>query len=84
LPAGTVHWSEEASQSDELFTLRETMNEYRTAGLRLGWLILPALTRVEIYTPLELQVLDAPESLSADPVLPGFTLQLASIWSPPF
>jgi len=60
------------------------MEEYRAAGLRLGWLILPKSKQVEIYTPTEVQTLTSPEAVSGDPVLPGFRLELTLIWSPPF
>lgn len=75
---------EVASPSDTISELREKMEEYREAGLRLGWLILPVPKQVEIYTPETVQVLASPETLTGDPVLPGFKLELASIWNPPF
>ena len=75
---------EVASHSDKISDLREKMQEYIEAGLRLGWLILPGSSRVEIYTPAGGEVLEAPESLTGDPVLPGFKLELASVWHPPF
>ena len=75
---------EVASPSDTISELREKMEEYREAGLPLGWLILPASMQVEVYTPAEVQVLASPESLTGDPVLPGFKLELASVWNPPF
>jgi Uma2 family endonuclease len=75
---------EVASPSDELADLREKMNEYRNCGLPLGWLILPASVEVEVYTPLGLEVLTSPQAISADPTLPGFKLDLAPIWNPPF
>jgi Uma2 family endonuclease len=75
---------EVASPSDTISELREKMDEYRQTGLRLGWLILPASTEVEIYSPAGVQVLAAPETLTGDPLLPGFKLELASIWNPPF
>jgi Uma2 family endonuclease len=75
---------EVASPSDELSDLHEKMEEYRAAGLQLGWLILPSSKQVEIYTPDAMQTLDSPQAVSADPVLPGFALQLAPVWDPPF
>jgi Uma2 family endonuclease len=61
------------------------MRDYQANGVRLGWLILP--TRREIYrfagqTPLE--CLEDPASLSDEEILPGFTLDLAGIWSAGF
>lgn len=73
-----------ASPSDDIGALREKMEEYRAAGLRLGWLILPELKQVQIYTPTQVEALTSPEALSGDPVLPGFRLELAIIWNPPF
>ena len=75
---------EVASPSDRAADLVEKMEEYRAAGLPLGWLILPATRQVEVHTPDGVNVLESPERLSADPVLPGFTLELELIWSPPF
>ena len=75
---------EVASPSDTISSLREKMSEYMECGLRLGWLILPALCQLEVYGPAGVETLNSPATISADPVLPGFTLELASIWNPPF
>lgn len=75
---------EVASPSDQLSDLREKMKEYLECGLPLGWLILPASTQVEIHTPSGVELLTSPQTLSADPTLRGFKLELASIWNPPF
>ncbi|MGH9444997.1 MAG: Uma2 family endonuclease, partial [Terriglobia bacterium] len=76
---------EVASPSDEGSELRAKMQEYLSAGLQLGWLILPASKEAEIYAPgAEAQILTAPEALRGDPVLPGFRLQLGPVWNPPF
>jgi Uma2 family endonuclease len=75
---------EVASPSDDVSSLREKMREYVECGLRFGWLILPATTQVEVYNPGGVEVLNSPAIVSADPILPGFKLELASIWNPPF
>ena len=75
---------EVASPSDEVEVLRKKMQEYRAVGLQLGWLILPESRQVEIYTPAGIETLLSPDTLSGDPVLPGFTLELGMIWNPPF
>jgi len=75
---------EVASLTDTLSSLQEKMDEYRQAGLRLGWLILPESMQVEVYTPGETRVLVSPATLTGVPVLPGFKLELAAIWRPPF
>jgi len=75
---------EVASPSVDIATLREKMREYVECGLRLGWLILPGSTQVEVYTQDRVETLNSPATISADPVLAGFTLELPSIWNPPF
>ncbi len=69
------------SPSDSLETLQEKMQEYVRNGARLGWLIDPLDRRVHVYRPdAEVQVLDDPAEVSAEPELPGFRLELATLW----
>jgi Uma2 family endonuclease len=69
------------SKSDSLKTLREKMAEYRSNGVRLGWLINPQQQQVEIYRlGQEVEVLASPTILSGEDVLPGFTLDLGLIF----
>ena len=69
------------SKSDRLVTLQDKMLEYRTNGVRLGWLIDPQQQRVEIYRlEQEVEILQSPTTLSGEDVLPGFTLNLSTIW----
>ncbi len=71
------------SDTDRLSVLQAKMQEYMDNAARLGWLIDPQERRVYIYRPnQEVQTLENPESLSADPTLPGFTLDLREIWDP--
>ena len=73
------------SPSDSLADTQEKMAEYRDNGARLGWLIDAAERRVHVYRPsVEPDILDAPASVSADPELPGFTLDMAFVWEPGF
>ena len=71
------------SPSDDLWTVRDKMEEYRINGARLGWLIDPLDRRVHVYAtdagPIDLV---NPAEVSAEPVLPGFVLNLATIWEP--
>ena len=74
------------SSSDSLSMLQEKMQEYLDNGTRLGWLIDPIATpkQVYVYRPqAEVEVLDDPETVSAEPELPGFTLNLTRIWDTP-
>ncbi len=57
--------------------------EYRDNGARLGWLIDAAERQIHVYRPgNEPDVLDTPESVSAEPELPGVTLDLARAGEP--
>ena len=68
------------SPSDSLADTRDKMAEYQDNDARMGWLIDAAERRVHVYRPGgNIDVLDAPESVSADPELPGFTLDLAHV-----
>ena len=68
------------SRTDRLSTVQKKMREYRDNGARLGWLIDPKSKRVEIYRAgQEVEIRDAPTSLSGEDVLPGFTLNLEGI-----
>jgi Uma2 family endonuclease len=69
------------STSDSLNTLREKMEEYRSNGVRLGWLINPQQQQVEIYwLGQEVEILQSPPTLSGEDVLPGLTIDLSSIF----
>ena len=49
------------------------MEEWLAYGVALGWLIDPFLRQVHIYRPgVAPELLDDPETVSGDPVLPGF------------
>ncbi len=69
------------SDTDRMPKLREKMEEYRSNGVRLGWLIDPQNKQVEIYRlGKDVEVLQSPASLSGEDVLPGFVLNLSLIW----
>lgn len=69
------------SETDSLPKLPTKMQEYRDNGVRLGWLINPQDRTVEIYRlGQEVEVIHSPFSLSGEDVLPGFTLEINSIW----
>ena len=68
------------SRTDSLMETQEKMREYLDNGARLGWLINPRRRQVEIHRPgQDVEVLDSPTSISGEPVLPGFTLDLKGI-----
>ena len=73
------------SASDRLSTLQAKMQEYIDNGARLGWMIDPIGRRAYVYRPGKaVEVLDAPQTLSGEPELAGFTLDLGAIWEPGF
>ena len=70
------------SKSDALKDLRSKMEEYRSNGAKLGWLIDPKNKRVEIYRPGQVvEILENPSRLSAEKVLLGFSLSLEGVWA---
>src|SRR5215813_3155141 len=69
------------SRSDDLPPLQEKMREWIDNGAALAWMIDQMRKRVFVYRPdKRVEVLEAPVSISGDPVLPGFVLDLAEIW----
>jgi Uma2 family endonuclease len=69
------------SETDSLKKLQQKMEEYRDNGVRLGWLIDPQKQQVTIYRlGQDVEVLEAPTTLSGEDVLPGFVLDLRSIF----
>lgn len=77
--------AEVRSASDRLPQLKDKMLEYRENGVRLGWLIDPIERKIYVYRPgARMKELSSPASVSADPVLTGFVLDLGEIWEPDF
>ena len=69
------------SSSDILSSLQDKIQEYIDNGALLGLLIDRKNRTVHVYRPNHIpEVLDAPISVSAEPELPGFILQMAKIW----
>lgn len=65
------------SPSDSIKELKEKMEEYIENGAQLGWLIDPIQKKVYLYRPnAEVEELDNPDSISGDPLLKGFVLDL--------
>lgn len=70
------------SPSDSLKKTQDKMQEYIDNGCRLGLLINRKKQQVEIYRPeREVEVLQAPQTILVEDVLPGFTLNLRQIWA---
>jgi Uma2 family endonuclease len=69
------------SPSDDLQEQQAKLDEYIACGARLGWLIEPEERRVFVYRPdRPPEERHDPEELRGDPELPGFVIELKSIW----
>lgn len=70
------------SPSDSLKRLKKKMEEYVENGAQLGWLIDPLKKTVHVYRPqAAVEILDDPETISGEPLLPGFTLNVRALWN---
>ncbi len=69
------------SPTDSLTETQAKMEEYRTNGVRLGWLIDRTNRVVYIYRPdRAVQILDDPATVPGDPELPGFNLDMSVVF----
>ncbi len=69
------------SESDNLKELKTKMEEYIENGASLGWLINPREKEVYIYRANgEIEILQNPQAVSGENVLPNFELDLTEIW----
>ena len=69
------------SRWNSLKAQQEKMQEYLANGTQLAWFIDPRNRRIYIYRPgEEVEVLTEAVTVSADPILAGFELQLAELW----
>jgi Uma2 family endonuclease len=69
------------SRTDGLPFLFSKMSEYMANGASLGWLVDPSTRRVYVYRPNEeVVVLENPETVSGEPLLPGFKLNVIELW----
>jgi Uma2 family endonuclease len=63
--------------------LQAKMQEYLDNGVKLGWLIEPSAKTVEIYrSGQQVEILNNPQTLSGENILPEFTLDLTEIFAP--
>ncbi len=73
------------SPSEPLASIEAKMREYIENGARLGWLIDPVERKVHVYGPNgRAEILDKPDNVPGDPLLPGFVIGLKPIWEPGF
>ena len=70
------------SQHDDPAEQQDKMQRWRRRGVRLGWLIDRYQEQVWIYREgdSEPELLERPDTLSGEEVLPGLTVDLTRIW----
>lgn len=69
------------SPSDSLKRLQGKMEEYVENGAQLGWLLDPSTRKVYVYRPgAGVEVLEDPETVSGEPLLRGFGLDVRALW----
>jgi len=70
------------SPSDDIKLTRKKMQEYKSCGVKLGWLIDPGTKQVEIYRQgREKETLTNPQTLSGETVLPQLIVDLTEIFA---
>ena len=69
--------AEIVSVTETLPPLQHKMDIYMANGAQLGWLINPYRRQVHVYrTGEDVEILDDPETLSGDQVMPGFVFEV--------
>ena len=69
------------SETDALKKLQAKMEEYTENGASLGWLLDAVKRRVYVYRPnVEVEIIENPATISGEPLLKGFTLNIREIW----
>ncbi len=69
------------SQTDRLKNLQSKMDKWVKHGARLAWLIDSEAKSIYVYRPGQsVELVQNVSSITADPILPGFTLDLTQIW----
>ena len=68
-------------RTDDRDELQRKMQEYRDCGVKLGWSIDPDAKQIEIYrsSQQKSEILDNPQNLSGENVLPNLTVNLREI-----
>ncbi len=68
------------SPDDSLKIMRAKARYYLSHGTRLVWLVNPEKRLVEVYMPEDELILNETDTLSGEPVLPGFSLPVQNIF----
>jgi Uma2 family endonuclease len=74
---------ESVSPRERAVITQAKVHGYFAGGVRVVWLIFPGLRTVHRYlSPTDIKGFTAADTLTADPVLPGFALPLADLFPP--
>ena len=77
IPVCPAFVTEIVSGTNTLPPLQRKMERYIANGAQLGWLIDPYRRQVHVYRPgVDVEILDDPETVSGDPVMPGFVFEI--------
>ena len=68
------------SPSNTTREMERKLQEYRAAGVRLVWYVLPEPQEIHVYTAEQHDVLTIDQELSGGDVLPGFALPLRQLF----
>ena len=71
---------EVVSPGDTAREMEQKLQEYRAAGVRLVWYVLPPAREVHVYTAERHNVLTIEQDLAGGDVLPGFALPLRQLF----
>ena len=72
------------SSTDRLDELQQKMEEYKSCGVKLGWLINPTDRQVEIYRQRrDKEIFNNPQILSGENILPGLAVDLTEVLTSP-
>ena len=71
------------SRSQEIEDQQEKMEQWMANGVRLGWLVDPFEGEVRIYREGEdePELLERPDSISGEAVMPGLVVDLTRVWA---
>ena len=72
---------EVVSASNTPAEMARKCGEYLDAGVRLVWIVDPKTRTVSVHSPQGTASLDTTQTLTGDPVLPGFALELSILFS---
>ena len=76
--------AEVVSPGDTIYDMNEKLADYDSAGIPLVWVVSPDRRTVQVRTPGgATRELTEADTLTGDPVLPGFSVRVADLFPPP-